>query len=523
MSTNIKNVAAGVVIAVVVVALLALFFNHPASTGTSSTIQPKSNLLSFSLTDPPRVPVGTTSLVISYSSVQAHLAGSTNSSGWINATGTGSINLMSLINTSQIIGTATMPANASINAVRFNVADATMVVNGTTYNVTVPSSQITATVKAGRINASTSVLMDMSPVVAAIYTQNSTIFVLVPSVKAIIVPGANATAALGARSSVTPSEKAGLEAAAANISITSAQITSSNNSTTLSVTVKNNANTSVVLRHVVLFGNASIMISPLVIGAGENFPGPESGKGIVGSNASENSSIPSNAVSGSDVAVNGTAGSNAVAATAQRSISLMGNVTSFSINSTVSSKNVSVSVSGNITRANTSIGSNMVAGAGKNPFGESTSPASVIREVEHAHIFHVDNMNMTVGSNHEVDIGNLHTGIMVEDFNSTANISANESHRMGDLLNVGLQASQFRVLNFIVGSNSTLILPFSEQDMVAESKGYLLQPGASVTLTFSGPIVLGNGHIRMSLHGGYKVVVQGEDGASATTSTVAVG
>jgi len=225
------------------------------------------------LTDPQQVPPGTSSLIISYSSVQAHLSNAGNSSGWINASGSGSIDLTVLINVSQIIGIASIPTNASINTIRFSVTEATIAINGTAYNVTVPSGQVTAHVTGKTtVNSTSSVLLDLSPTVVAIVTTNSTVFVMVPSVKAIIVPrGAGALVLnVGARNDLTSEERARLEEGqtALNLTITSALLSvSPDNVTHISITVRDNSNASIIIKHAGIFGNISATFNNATIHA----------------------------------------------------------------------------------------------------------------------------------------------------------------------------------------------------------------------------------------------------------------
>ena len=92
---------------IVVAAVLILVSSSLKSGAASNTPY---NMV-FSLTDPPQVPIGTTSLVISYSSVQAHVVGSAGSGAWVNGSGSGTLDLMGLLNSSQVIGNVGLSAN----------------------------------------------------------------------------------------------------------------------------------------------------------------------------------------------------------------------------------------------------------------------------------------------------------------------------------------------------------------------------------------------------------------------------
>ena len=274
-----KNaIAAGIAIIVIIIAAVAIIGLQSASHVSPST-SPTTSTTAVShtttvssgvqaspviLTDPAIVPQGTTSLVINYSSIRVHLSGT--SSGWVNAAGSGSINLLSLVNSSKVIGSANLPANSTVDMVSFNVTSAEITINGTTSSVTLPNRNVTAHITgASKLNATSGFLMDLSPTIATIYTSNSTIFVMVPSVRAIVIGGKNVSshASIGSSARLNDSVKARLEAIKPNISIVSSSIRSVGNRTEISVTVKDNSNRSVMLRHMLVFGNYSVVVKPL--------------------------------------------------------------------------------------------------------------------------------------------------------------------------------------------------------------------------------------------------------------------
>jgi len=71
---------------------------------------------------------------------------------------------------------------------------------------------------AHRVNGTASALIDITPVVASIYTNNSVIFVLVPSLRAVVVPG-SASATVGAKLAINDTERHELESVKPNITI----------------------------------------------------------------------------------------------------------------------------------------------------------------------------------------------------------------------------------------------------------------------------------------------------------------
>lgn len=461
------------VVVVVVAAVLLLFAPgrtapYTGAGGNFTSGAGQSYALAFSLTDPPQVPPGTNALVISYSSVQAHEAGS-GGGAWINGTGNGTLNLMALVNSSQVIAGANVPANASINLVRFYISSAYITINGISYNVTVPSGEITASLTgSARINGSSSALIDLSPTVAAIYTQNSTVFVLVPSVKAVIVPGEGSGSAIGSKAGLTSRDKAELEAASPNITVSASSLSASGNATSFSVTVKNNANSNVIIRHVTLLGNISVYVIPEL---GVN--------GNAGANASA-ASHGSAGASGVDVA----AGSD-------------GHDNHTGIGGTASGLGVNATAGVQSHGGSSGPGVEQNASANANGSAENAGNGQARRETERG------------------------IGVVLP---VSANLTANATLEadVHGLVDTGLNIESIRAITFAVSANGTLTVPSSEHDL--EGGGYALGAGSSVTFSFSGSIGFGNGHIKANVVPGdaYAISVRGEEGAKASANVTAL-
>ena len=241
---------AGIAIVIVVIAVSALFLY------TSS--KQSGNVL-LSLTDPANVPFGTQSLNITYSGLAVHTTNS-NTSSWINLSNSGTVDLLSLVNSSLTLGVLSLLNGTKINLVQFNVSSANIEINNTIYKVTLPNSKIIAHINGlGTVNGTVRVLMDLSPTVITVVTANSTLFIMVPSIRAVIVPHPiNVQITPGVEIPLHEQDKAELADITPNISITSASLSNLNNVTSLHVTVKDNSNVSVILRQVIIFGNQSI-------------------------------------------------------------------------------------------------------------------------------------------------------------------------------------------------------------------------------------------------------------------------
>ncbi len=142
-----------------------------------------SGMIPISITDPPSVPVGTQALYINYSSLRAHVAMGGRQS-WIDINSSGRLDLMGLVNVSQVIGGVNVSSNSIIDAVAFNISSASITVDNVTYPVYIMSKHMVATVQNKTIlNPSSGVLLDFSPVVIE---SNASMFVMIPSVRAVI-------------------------------------------------------------------------------------------------------------------------------------------------------------------------------------------------------------------------------------------------------------------------------------------------------------------------------------------------
>ncbi len=469
-------IAAGIAIIVIIIAAVAIIGLQSASHVSTST-SPTTSTTAVShtttvssgvqaapviLTDPAIVPQGTTSLVINYSSIKVHLSGT--SSGWVSASGSGSINLLSLVNSSKVIGSANLPANSTVDMVSFNVTSAEITINGTTSSVTVPSRNVTAHITgASKLNATSGFLMDLSPTIATIYTSNSTIFVMVPSVRAIVIGGKNVSshASIGSSAKLNDSVKARLEAIKPNISIVSSSISSSGNRTDISVTVKDNSNRSVMLRHMLVFGNYSVVVNPL---SGFNTTVMVGADGHINQNGSTRFNITEietgdSAAAGAKIKDNGNMPTSIIGGNA---ISTVSNVIASNSNTIISNNSTKPSLA-----SNSSI---------------KSSSAS----------------------------------------NESSNASEHDSAEFG-LVREGIDIQHMRVFNFLLSSNGTMLLPANTKDFADSGFGYNLSAGSTQTFTFNGILSFGEGHISIAPQNGtaYKVVVGGEDSATASMNVTA--
>jgi len=476
MANNKYRYAAGGIIVLLIAVVVIYFVGKSVSNSSSSSLYAKgSTPVPISLTDPPDVPTGTSALVVTYSSVGVDVSGAGSSSGWIYSNTSGSVDLMSLVNVSQAIATVNVPANATINAVRFDATSATITINGTTSNVTVPSSYITAVVpSSARINSSSAILVDFSPSIVSIYSTNSTIFVLVPSVKAVVVGNSSVAVVIGHRQNINAQIRSRIMGNG-NVNITGAALASTNGNTSMSITVKNNGNSSIRLTDVLLEGSRHVEIAA-----------PLSAR--LGINESTVAQINNNLGGGAGlgIGIGGGIGTHVppqVPPTMRKSVIIVANT----LNNVNMSPNSLVS-------ANVSINSSVNATAGMN-------------------------QSSGVGTGYNVGANESAQG------NAGATTVAGSVYARGRsfvLANIRNVIS-LGYMPFAVNSNGSLSVA-TGVGQLSGTTGYTLAPGATATLTFNGNIVVGNGSFAVSLVSGkpYKLVVVGRGNYTVVKATATV-
>lgn len=131
-------VAVAVIAAILVVTLATTAAYLQYQSGPSSTGQ-----LTVMGTDPPASASGVTDSKAHYSSVSAHRAGSDMSSGWVQVSGSGSIDLTATSGTAQTMATDKVAAG-TYDAFRFNVDSVQVTYQGQEYMATVASTTLTA-------------------------------------------------------------------------------------------------------------------------------------------------------------------------------------------------------------------------------------------------------------------------------------------------------------------------------------------------------------------------------------------
>jgi hypothetical protein len=189
MASAIAYVAAVVLILIIIGAVIWLAPSGPRTASTSS-VQPSSGkttaqssssatstasqtgtasyaTVPVGMTDPPSVPAGTQAVLITYSNVQIQTTGSNGTSGWVDASGSGTVNALAVVNASKTLATAKVAVNSTIDAVRMSVTSVKVVVNGTTYTATAPSTVTASVSNSSAVKPDSAVLVDLATEVTA--------------------------------------------------------------------------------------------------------------------------------------------------------------------------------------------------------------------------------------------------------------------------------------------------------------------------------------------------------------------
>ncbi|VVB77067.1 Bacterial regulatory protein, arsR family [uncultured archaeon] len=216
----------------------------------------------ISITDPPTVPAGTQGLYLNYSSLGVHVNDGGDSK-WIVMNSSGELDLLSLINVSQVIGGTEIRLNSTIDRIRFNITAARIRIDNSTYPVLVTSSQVVADIeKSKRVTSSSGVLLDFSPVVTASYTQNSTQYVLMPALRAAVTsnsewnlrfPANNTDAQI--RYPLRQEDRKIFAGTNGNASVSNAALQVNGNDLSFSVSLNNKGSESLTVFGVMLSGN----------------------------------------------------------------------------------------------------------------------------------------------------------------------------------------------------------------------------------------------------------------------------
>jgi hypothetical protein len=273
------------VIAILVVAGIAYelypyYTKQTTPVGTTASVT-----FPIALTDPPSVPKGTSALWLNYTAVELI----TNSSPLF-ANYTGSVNLMELVNTSQIIAEFTVPKNVAVNQIRLFVSSAKIEINGTSYPVFLPSGVLKIPVR----NATSGALVDLQPHIVIAYVGQTPEYILTPVATAIPY---SVSANVGQKVALPSQVVEELRSTLSNLTVVSSSLTFEGNITSFSITIENNGDEPVVVYAVKVFGEWQTQIdvafnSSAFEGSGKGFASAFGKEAPVGFNGTFTSRMP---------------------------------------------------------------------------------------------------------------------------------------------------------------------------------------------------------------------------------------
>jgi hypothetical protein len=198
-----REVLIGVVVVVIIASLLAYTYIQmlpkgavtPTSTQTTSSpitqttpIQAANYNFVLFITDPPLTFPNVTAIYLKYGNVLIHKL---ETDAWISLNQSSEIELMGLVNLTQVISVAKLP-QGNYNLIRFTNASAQVTYEGQNYTAKLPSNELLVRIEPplNLTNSTQGVLIDLIPRVLINGEVNAT-FMLVPFAKAYIVSDVN--------------------------------------------------------------------------------------------------------------------------------------------------------------------------------------------------------------------------------------------------------------------------------------------------------------------------------------------
>ena len=261
MSTKRNVIISAVIAAVIAVTLVSATAINQGLLGSKSTTsvgqatttpQPGTGTLAVLLTDPPTVPNGVTALYATYNNLEVHVKDAGNQSGWYSLDSSGTVNLMGMVNVSQTIATANLP-NGIYNALRYNITSALVTYEGSNHTALMVENQegtriLTIPIVGGidiTSAQSATAVIDLTPTVLLLGNVTNPTFAFIGAATAYTLPANSLPIAdthIGAR--IDMNSIGSWYVHQSRFEITSVSLSP----TSLSITVQNIGNTSLVFR-----------------------------------------------------------------------------------------------------------------------------------------------------------------------------------------------------------------------------------------------------------------------------------
>ncbi len=252
-NTRLIALLVGAIIVIIVAAFALVIIPPSAKSGKMTT----TGTLAVLITDPPSVPSGVSAVFLSYSNLQVHSSGASNSSGWTTLSpSSGVVELLILVNSTRTLAISDV-ASGTFDAVRFDISRVSATYASLNYSCSIFGNEqsVTAQISGGGVQVvagqTSAALIDLNTVLVPLNNDNGSSgssplqFQFAPQVasydvNASVLPtSAFTTNALVQLSNSTLAQVEGQQSNA--LQIESAQL----GPTSLTVTVKNNGNSSV--------------------------------------------------------------------------------------------------------------------------------------------------------------------------------------------------------------------------------------------------------------------------------------
>ena len=223
---------------------------------------------SFSMlaTDPPITASGVSKVFLQYSGEDVHSTGSASANGWVGLNSSGTIEVTSLVNTTQAIASAKIKSG-TYDMARLDVTSVKVLYNNQNYTASVPSGNLTANMSShAQVNASSpsAAVIDLRTVVVNAGNSSNPQFLFSASAGAVVVPSSDVSASLTVGAKVDfhtqPWWSQLVIRSTATLHVSSANMTS--NSLSLKVTDTGGSNTTLRL----------VTITPVSASAGGTLP-----------------------------------------------------------------------------------------------------------------------------------------------------------------------------------------------------------------------------------------------------------
>jgi hypothetical protein len=264
--TTLQYALVAILVSLGIVAASFLYIGLPMSTNQSAPSQGGQLApLSIQLTDPPQVPSLTTSLNLTYSSLDLLVGEPAGTQGQLNTQsvtvtptgGSATIDLLKLQNVSQTIAVASLPSGSVLYSVTFAVSKISIDVNNTISAVTLATggSSFEVTIAhPSAFNTGDYALLQLNPVVV----DTPSGYQLIPSSVGVMGHGEGLDH-IGNKHQLSNNDNNALGSARGNVASSITALSVVDNTTTFTVLVNNSANVPVDLVGIGIHGNFTVL------------------------------------------------------------------------------------------------------------------------------------------------------------------------------------------------------------------------------------------------------------------------